>query len=423
MTQKSAGVGPHAERLERMARLMREAGPSEVSPTEHEDGRARLVAAVARARGSAGARRARGRLRSAAWIAAAALALLAVFAIVRGAARPAPLAYVVERAASSGGYVRAEAQPAVVRFSEGTVIELVPPGRARVAEVTPRGARVSLESGRAAVRVQPLPDAAWSVEAGPFVIGVTGTEFEVAWSASEERLEVRLFTGSVIVKGPPAPAGVALAPGQRLLAYARGKMLIESDEPRSTRRQVIDTPSSTPAPPSASDAESAAPAQPAPRPSAPPPTWGARVARGEFAEVVREAEARGLEATIAGATLADLSALADAGRYAGRSDVARRALEAQRARFPGSSEARAASFFLGLLADDRGASAAAIEHFDRYLAEAPSGAFAAEALGRKMVATRRAAGATAARPVAEEYLRRFPQGAYAKVAEELTRAP
>src|SRR5262249_34553322 len=119
-------------------------------------------------------------------------------------------------------------------------------------------------------------------------------------------------------------------------------------------------------------------------------------------------------------SLADRAALADAARYAGRTDIARRALLAQRARFAGTAEARDAAFLLGRIADDAlGRPSEAIGLYDAYLAEAPHGPFAAEALGRKMMATKRTRGAEAARAVAAEYLPRFPKGAHAKTAQEL----
>jgi hypothetical protein len=51
--------------------------------------------------------------------------------------------------------------------------------------------------------------------------------------------------------------------------------------------------------------------------------------------------------------------------------------------------------------------------------EAPSGSYAAEALGRKMVAMRDLYGVTTARTVADEYVRRFPRGSYAGAAQAL----
>src|SRR6185312_593657 len=107
--------------------------------------------------------------------------------------------------------------------------------------------------------------------------------------------------------------------------------------------------------PSSTHAARGPEADPAPVPSAtaaPAMTWAQRVARGDFAGVIAEAEAKGVDATLASATLADLAALADAARYGGKLDLARRALGAERARFSGSREASNAAFLLGRIADD-----------------------------------------------------------------------
>jgi hypothetical protein len=56
-------------------------------------------------------------------------------------------------------------------------------------------------------------------------------------------------------------------------------------------------------------------------------------------------------------------------------------------------------------------------------ARAPAGTYASEALGRKMTLTSKLAGASGARPVAEEYLRRFPNGTYAGPARAFVRVP
>jgi hypothetical protein len=139
--------------------------------------------------------------------------------------------------------------------------------------------------------------------------------------------------------------------------------------------------------------------------------------------VVADAEVRGVDAVLEGAPLRDLVALADAARYTGRQDVARRALLAERARFSSSPEARAAAFLLGRIADDGGGSpATAIRWYDDYLREAPGGAFAAEALGRKLGALR-CAGDPGARAAATEYLRLYPEGPYAAQARDLLGSP
>jgi len=69
------------------------------------------------------------------------------------------------------------------------------------------------------------------------------------------------------------------------------------------------------------------------------------------------------------------------------------------------------------------ASGIAIRLYDEYLVRAPKGAYAAEALGRKLILTNESDGAATARPIAVEYLRRFPEGSYAASARALMREP
>src|SRR5262249_30536975 len=152
---------------------------------------------------------------------------------------------------------------------------------------------------------------------------------------------------------------------------------------------------------------------------APPPSWSKRISMGDFDGVLADADRRGIEGALHQSSLDDLAALADAARYGRRGDLARRALLEIRSRFPSSADARSAAFLLGRMADDSGSPSAALQWYDVYLREGPSGSLAAEALGRKMLAVRRTGGRDAARPIAEEYLRRYPGGAHAKVAQEL----
>ena len=86
-----------------------------------------------------------------------------------------------------------------------------------------------------------------------------------------------------------------------------------------------------------------------------------------------------------------------------------RAFIAERQRFPDTPAAHAAAFFLGRLADDRGEVAAGLAWYRRYLSETPEGPYAAEALGRKMLAVERISGRTAARSVAVEYCQALPE--------------
>ena len=135
------------------------------------------------------------------------------------ARRARPLTYVV-----SGGQVEANgyvtsvgAAPTELRFSDGTRVQLARGARMSVAASGPRGARLRVEDGQAHFEVTHRPGADWSVEAGPYRVQVTGTVFDVRWSAGDEAA-VALRVGSVRVTGPHLATPLTLAPGQRLVA-------------------------------------------------------------------------------------------------------------------------------------------------------------------------------------------------------------
>lgn len=385
--------------------------------------------------------------------AAAALALL-VPRLLHGRGGPEgepggpPLALQVEGASlGSDGAIQAAAGTApALRFGDGTVIAFHPGTKGRLASVDGRGAHVAITDGTAAVNVVPRPHARWQIDAGPFSIHVHGTVFTAAWNAAEGRLDVKLQRGAVSVDGPLATGAISMRTGQRLTVSVRESRVLlrpmdEDDTPVSAPAATAEPREATPAeapvaPPRVAPALALiAPAPHAarePRESREPRdlrdardakpahlAWPAALAAGDFAGIVEDAS-RDLSHVLRTASSDDLAALADAARYQRRDDLARRALEAQRQRFHGSPRATDAAFFLGRLDENGGAGLIrALHWYDRYLEEAPNGAYAAEALGRRMVALRELYGTTAARPVAESYVHRFPRGSYAGAAQAL----
>ena len=354
---------------------------------------------------------------------------------------------VVNGTVSDGGYVRAKATGGTeLRFSDGLSLALDPGTSTRVTDIDAHGSRVLLESGRAHVRVTHKPAAKWVIDAGPYSVHVVGTEFDVRWSGTEEVLDVQMQRGTVIVRGPLArgglddggrPASRREREGRRDLpgrdARGRGgespRARAESPEPKFAEDSAED-PTAPVAPPSS-------PAVPAhvlrarpnvgagravPQVPATDASWSKLIAQGDFPAVLRDAEQRGLTHTFESASAADLTALADAARYVRRSDVAKRALLAERDRFSRTAGAREAAFFLGGLAEDESGVAAtktALDWYERYLSESPRGAYAAQALGRQMILVHKVRGAAEARPIATDYLARFPAGPYADAAKKL----
>jgi hypothetical protein len=177
-----------------------------------------------------------------------------------------------------------------------------------------------------------------------------------------------------------------------------------------------------PAAPDLSGDEPMAAVAPAPTSASPVRrmSWPSAVAAGDYAGVLRDAERRGISQVLADASLADLTAVADAARLSGRIELGKRALGAERTRFARTTAARDAAFFLGRIADDHEhALASAIGWYDTYLLETPRGPFATEAFGRKMVAVSKHSGRAAAQPLATEYLKRFASGPHTAVARDL----
>ena len=148
------------------------------------------------------------------------------------------------------------------------------------------------------------------------------------------------------------------------------------------------------------------------------------MAAGQWDRVLAEVDRAGVKQTLAHASSEDLLALADAARYRRRTGLARAALLAERDRFPGSPPPWTPRFCSAVCEESRqGEIGEAVRWYDTYLAGAPTGTYASEALGRKMIATKGLRGAAAAESLAREYLRRFPAGPYAGAARELLLHP
>ncbi|HVR63051.1 MAG TPA: FecR family protein, partial [Polyangia bacterium] len=349
---------------------------------------------------------------------------------------PGPrVTYAVSGAALGGdGYISGvAATSAALTFSEGTKVDLAAGSRAWVVSTDARGARVRLEDGRAHFDVVHRPGARWTVEAGPFTVQVTGTTFDVRWSGREDLFEVRLLAGGVTVRGPLIGEGVRLRKGESFLARVNQGLVQIAGAPATAADSPRPPPPPTPAKTPAVDAPPpAAPPAPPPAPARRRSTtkvawrqggqtplnlgaaWRQRVASGDFRSVLDEAEEQGIDRCLRGLPADRLSTLADAARYAGHATLAEKTLLAERARFPASPAAKGAAFLLGRLAEETaGSPEVALRWYETYLAEAPAGSFAGEALGRRMLLIHRRDGAGAAEPLAREYLRRFPGGAYA----------
>ncbi len=248
----------------------------------------------------------------------------------------AAIGYAVDGAADAGGgFVRASlGADAVVRFTDGSSLDLAPGATGRVTTLRAKGARFSIEGGSVTVHVLKRDGGAdYDIDAGPYDVHVTGTRFGVSWNPASQAMRLRLDEGSVVVTGPHAEAGVSLRAGQTLIARADEGIRIAASEPSDGDVETGTPPvasvsslSNAPFPraaepnaPPPDESAAGAPSAPSPSASADAPkhaSWSERVAKGDFAGVLADADARGVDSVVGSAPLDDLMALADAARYA-----------------------------------------------------------------------------------------------------------
>jgi hypothetical protein len=350
-----------------------------------------------------------------------------------------------------------------VYFSDGTALTLESVARARVQQVTAHGATVVIEGGAVDANVAHREGSDWTFTAGPYSVHVTGTSFVLSWSPSAG-LDLQMRAGAVRIVGPGVERGVVVQGREHFASRdvdpsarvsSAKELAASSSAPASSATQAGVPPESekvveratnpdakAPRAPRGAASELATAAVPQPTPSEaplptsvsdPPPAgrdtavepiapqepWSTMVARGEYAKVLDAAAAVGNDAVLQTRPESDVEALADAARFSGRNQLAEQAFGALRRRFAGTAPAIRASFLLGRMVDDAGNARTAVSWYSAYLGEAPSGSFAAEALGRRMLALRRLNDPESTRLAARDYLARFPTGPYAHVAQEI----
>jgi len=353
-----------------------------------------------------------------------ALALAAAALLVLGFRADSQLSYELRGGHARGGVIEAERGEATVALSDGSSILAENRTKFSVDVVGRNAALTRLVSGKLHVRVVHNEDTSYRFIAGPYEVRVVGTEFDLAWEPSGSGLLLSMSKGEVRLVEPGGKLRT-LKSGETLRLPSTVQALAESAGQRAAR-----VPSSA-KPAEAADATTAtATATATPDASAglavrtghdtqQAPSWDALVAKGQFAEVVREAETLGIATVTERRGPSDLKALGQAARYVGKRALSVRAFSALRERNRGTDAARQAAFFLARLQEEQGNQAEALRWLGTYVSEAPRGVYAAEAYGRRLNLTERLRGQAAALPLAREYLERFPKGAYAQSARAL----
>jgi TolA-binding protein len=367
--------------------------------------RERLLAAVR------AARRRRLAVRAFGGFVLGAAAVLTLF-VLRRSSSPAPwgipcdLDFSVDGAPGKvGDFLPSPDDRAIeLRFAEGTSAVLAPRTRGRVTAVSPYGADIVVEAGKAKMSVVPRPHGRWSVHAGPFVVHVTGTRFEVAWDPVKDRFVLELYEGKVRVSGCVFGDGNEVAAGERVEA---GCGIAE------VRVSRLSTQGSAPqgaAPDPVSQASAAVSA------AQPRPDWLALAHAGRYAEAYRAADTEGIDDLCTKSSATSLLLLGDAARLSGHPDAAHSVYLGVRSRFAGTKSAAIAAFYLGRLDLDAKHDSSAKTWLLAYLDEMPDGPLSAAALGRLLEIQIASHGQKSTCGLAKQYMDRFPNGPHAAIA-------
>jgi hypothetical protein len=373
-----------------------------------------VVSALARRASPSSARRWRVPVAVASLAAAAA-------ALIMFVSRPQPLSFSVDSSPqiAVGDWIGPATSRPTITFSDGTRLDLAPEARARVASVDAHGARIVVETGHVSASVVHTGDSRWSVAAGPFDVRVTGTRFIVSWSPETERFSLQLAEGSVFVTGPLLGEGRTVTTGETL-RIAPKEHRLEISGAGDFTSEAPPTPSLTAPAPAVSSAATpiAAPSVITSADAPPALSWQQLEKRGRYKEALAALDAAGFDEVVAKGTVAELLSVADVARFGGSPARAASVLASLRARFPASPESASAAFQLGRAAFDGRANYAEAERwFTLYLSEAPTGAFARDALGRVLECRLRTGDRAGARVIAQRYLTAYPGGPHAEEAK------
>ncbi len=377
-------------------------------------------------------RRRKARVKVSARVAAAAAAAGVCFALYSLSLSPRYIGFTVGESptlAREGTWVRTGAEETTrVRFDGGSRFDFVPSTKARVVEAKDRRVTIDLEQGEVLADVAPRSKTSWAVRAGPYVVTVKGTRFSVHWSDPASMLLISVDRGRVLVEGPGiGETGMMIVAGKSLRAEADvGRVTFEptkvaertavpapggadpSSRPAAEPRDVRPT-----APAKANPIRATKAARRAPR------TWQQLYHDRAYKEAIEAAAKQGVLSDTRRMKEADLWILSNAARYARRADIASDLLEGYRSRFPNHARAYTAAFLLGKSAFEQGTPQLAKRWFEVYLAEAPSGPLAEEALGRLINVYSRLGQMSHAERVARTYLKTYRGGYFTKQAEKV----
>jgi hypothetical protein len=186
---------------------------------------------------------------------------------------------------------------------------------------------------------------AWRVIAGPLTVRVTGTRFDVRWSAQSEEFSIAVTEGSVVISGSVVGPERSVRAGETLRVFVAERRLeltnaalraasARSTPPVASPKDHVQSAPGTVAPGAPSEPRQLG-SRAEPAPSARPADWRELARKGSLREAFALAEASGFDAACQGASAAELLQLGDGARLSGSPARAKQALMRLRSSFPG----------------------------------------------------------------------------------------
>ena len=304
------------------------------------------------------------------------------------------------RARLSAGYAAPERDGRLVKFSDGSSVQLRDArSELVVGAASPSAVEVSLRAGSAEFEITPNPRRRFIVHAGEADISVLGTHFRVTREAPRVKVEVTRGRVEVRFEG-----------GARQLTAGESNWFPPSDAALVNH----EAPASSSAPSAANMVPSAANAASTLAPGTGSDSAASRRRFLDHAAHRQYAAAYSLlerSPEVLGNSAEDLMLAADAARYSGHPNQATHFLERMTREHAQDSVAPLAAFTLGrIYLSQLGQPAKAADAFALARRLSPAGSLAEDALAREAEAAERSGQHARARTLAEEYTRRFPSG-------------
>ncbi len=336
-----------------------------------------------------------------------------------------------------GGLVASESDPVGIRLSDRSQLNLQPHTTLRLATLENGGVTARLAQGVLDAEVVHQEDTNYRFFAGPYLVKVIGTAFRLSYEPEGESLDLKMRSGVVEVVGADGESKMVRG-GESLHWEAGGQSheatgldRVPDESPSDARLGNSPKGQKVEGVPEANEAKTREVSRSRASPSLGtasegqasllgPSDFRQLATQGRFSEIVRIADDYGVDRLLVQGSVSQLQELAQAARYSDRLALAERVWGQMSSRFSSTLSGKNALFFLGRLDEQRGRSSSALARYERYLRTSPGGVYAQEAWGRKLQLIQKSGDARATVRVAQQYLRRFPQGPFAATARQLS---